>query len=284
MSPAKPPAVHVVTDSTASLPSGDHPALSVVPLHVLVGDEVYFEGVDMSPDDVAERIGSGERVTTSQPTPHALVAAYEAAARAGARSIVSIHLSGDLSGTVHAAALAATRSPVPVRVVDSRTVAMGLGFAALAAADAAAEGRTLEDVARRALAVADSSRAIFMVDSLEHLRRGGRLGAAAAALGTVLGVRPLLAVRDGRIEVIQKVRTRSAAVERLVQVAVESVERRVAPELAVHYLGDDSAAVEVADRLADATGVQAAVTPVSAVVGAHAGPGVLAIVVADGAL
>ncbi len=281
MSPAKPPAVHVVTDSTASLPPGDHPSLSVVPLQVLVGDETFLEGVDMSPDDVAARIGSGQRVTTSQPTPHALVRAYEEAARSGARSVVSIHLSGDLSGTVHAAALAATRSPIPVRVVDSRTVAMGLGFAALAAADAAAAGATIDEVARRAIGVADSSRAIFMVDSLEHLRRGGRLGAAAAALGTVLGVRPLLAVRDGRIEVIQKVRTRTAAVERLVHVAVESVERRAEPELAVHFLGDDDAAREVAERLLDATGVQAAVTPVSAVVGAHAGPGVLAIVVAD---
>ncbi|MFD6092972.1 DegV family protein [Oerskovia sp. NPDC060338] len=281
MSPAKPPAVRVVTDSTASLPPGDHPALSVVPLQVLVGDETFLEGVDMSPDDVADRIGSGQRVTTSQPTPQALVQTYEAAARAGARSIVSIHLSGDLSGTVHAAALAATRSPVPVRVVDSRTVAMGLGFAALAAADSAASGGTVDEVARRAIAVADSSRAIFMVDSLEHLRRGGRLGAAAAALGTVLGVRPLLAVRDGRIEVIQKVRTRSAAVERLVHVAVESVERRAEPELAVHFLGDDTAATEVAERLLDETGVRAEVTPVSAVVGAHAGPGVLAIVVVD---
>jgi DegV family protein with EDD domain len=281
MSPAKPPAVHVVTDSTASLPTGDHPALSVVPLHVLVGDEEFLEGVDVSPDDVADRIAAGERVTTSQPTPHALVAAYEAAARAGARSIVSIHLSGDLSGTVHAAALAATRSPVPVRVVDSRTVAMGLGFAAWAAADAAAAGGTLDQVARRALAVADSSRAIFMVDSLDHLRRGGRLGVAAATLGTVLGVRPLLAVRDGRIEVIQKVRTRGAAVDRLVQVAADSVGRRKEPELAVHYLGDDGAARDVAGRLWDATGVRAVVTPVSAVVGAHAGPGVLAIVVAD---
>lgn len=94
-------------------------------------------------------------------------------------------------------------------------------------------------------------------------------------------MRPLLAVRDGRIEVIQKVRTRSAAVDRLIHVAVDSVGRRAEPELAVHFLGDDAAATEVADRLWDTTGVRAAVTPVSAVVGAHAGPGVLAIVVAD---
>ncbi|MEK8228562.1 DegV family protein [Oerskovia sp. M15] len=141
-----------------------------------------------------------------------------------------------MSGTVHAAALAATRSPVPVRVVDSRTVAMGLGFAALAAAEAAADGASVDAVARRALAVADSSRAIFMVDSLEHLRRADGSGRGGGA-GDGAGCPTLLAVRDGRIEVIQKVRTRSAAVDRLVQVAVESVERRAEPELAVHFLG-----------------------------------------------
>ena len=274
-------AVAVITDSTASLPPGGRSSLDVVPLQVLVEDAAYLEGVDLDPDDVAEHIAAGRRVKTSQPSPEAFAEAYSAAARAGARAIVSVHLSGDLSGTVHAAALAATRAPVPVRVVDSRTVGMGLGFAALAATRCADEGGTLDEVARRALAVASSSRAIFLVESLEHLRRGGRLSAAAAALGTVLGVRPLLAVKDGHIEVVQKVRTRSAAIERLVGVAVDSAGRRREPELAVHFLGDDTTAQDVASRLRERTGAPVVVTPVSAVVGAHVGPGVLALIVAD---
>jgi DegV family protein with EDD domain len=273
--------VHVVTDSTASLPPGDDPRLRVVPLHVIVDDESYLEGVGLTADDVAAHLQAGRRVTTSQPTPRAFVDAYAAAAAGGAREIVSVHLSGELSGTVHAAALSAADSPVPVRVVDSRTVAMGLGFAARAAARAAAEGAPADVVARRAIEVADASRAIFLVDSLDHLRRGGRLSAASAALGTVLGVRPLLAVRDGRIDVVQKVRTRAAAVERMTAVAAESAGRRARPALAVHHVGADDAAHRLADELAERTGLEAVVTPVSAVLGAHVGPGVLAVVVAD---
>lgn len=295
--------MHVVTDSTASLPEAVLPGdsasgglvsggsaseasagrarLTVVPLEVTIGAGTYLEGVGLTPDEVAAHILAGRRLTTSQPSPRAFDAAYAYAAAAGATAILSVHLSGELSGTVHAAALAASRAAVPVRVVDSRTVAMGLGFAALAAAEDAAEGADLDRVARRAVRVANSSRTIFLVDSLDHLRRGGRLTATAAALGTVLGVRPLLAMRGGRIEVVQKVRTRAAAIERLVGVAAASVERRGEPEAAVHYLGDDDVARDVASQLTERTGVPALVTPVGAVLGAHVGPGVLAIVVAD---
>ncbi len=273
--------VHVVTDSTASLPPGHDPLLRVVPLHVVVDDESYLEGVGVTAQDVAAHLQAGRRVTTSQPTPRAFADAYTAAAAAGAREVVSVHLSGELSGTVHVAALAAADSPVPVRVVDSRTVAMGLGFAAQAAARAAADGAPADAVARRAIEVADASRAIFLVDSLDHLRRGGRLGAASAALGTVLGVRPLLAVRDGRIDVVQKVRTRAAAVERMTGVAVESAGRRQRPALAVHHVGADDDAHLLAAELGARTGLEVVVTPVSAVLGAHVGPGVLAVVVAD---
>ncbi|MGO1205296.1 DegV family protein, partial [Cellulosimicrobium funkei] len=252
--------VHVVTDSTASLPDGPDERLRAVPLHVIVDDESHLEGVGLTAEDVAAHLQAGHRVTTSQPTPRAFGEAYAAAAAVGAREIVSVHLSGQLSGTVHAAALAAADAPVPVRVVDSRTVAMGLGFAAREAAAAAAAGAGSDVVARRAIEVADASRAVFLVDSLDHLRRGGRLSAASAALGTVLGVRPLLAVRDGRIDVVQKVRTRSAAVERLTTVAVESADRRVRPALAVHHVGDDDGADRLAVTLTERTGLDVVVT------------------------
>lgn len=273
--------VHVVTDSTASLPPVPDERLRSVPLHVIVDDESSLEGVGLTAEDVAAHLQAGRRVTTSQPTPRAFAEAYAAAAAAGAREIVSVHLSGELSGTVHAAALAAADAPVPVRVVDSRTVAMGLGFAAQAAARAAAAGESTDVVARRAIEVADASRAVFLVDSLDHLRRGGRLSAASAALGTVLGVRPLLAVRDGKIEVVQKVRTKAAAVERLTTVAVESAARRTRPALAVHHVGDEPGAHRLASELTARTGLDVVVTPVSAVLGAHVGPGVLAVVVAE---
>ncbi len=279
------PCVHVVTDSTASLavPAAAPWAarLHIVPLQIIVEDVTFAEGLDITPLEVADLLTAGQRLTTSQPSPRAFLETFTAAEAAGATGIVSVHLSGELSGTVSAAALAAEQVGIPVRVVDSRTVAMSLGFAAMTAAETAAGGADLDEVAARAQEVAEPSRAIFMVDSLDHLRRGGRLGATAAALGTVLGVRPLLAVRGGRIEIVQKVRTRAVAVDRLVDVAVESAGRRREPVLAVHFLGSDVLAQEVAERLRERTGAEVGVSPVSAVIGAHVGPGVLGIMIAD---
>lgn len=304
----------MVTDSTAALPPALAAAagLTVVPLDVTIDGARHVEGVDVTPAQLLHALERGARVTTSQPPPSAFAAAYERAAEAGAREIVSVHLSGEMSGTVRSARTAATVSPVPVRVVDSGTVALGLGFAALAAARCAAvpdepaapepertrrrrSGPTLgrrrqpppvwpdvTRVAEAASAVAASTRTWFLVESLEHLRRGGRLSAPAAALGTVLGLRPLLAVQDGRVVVADKVRTRRAARDRLEQVAVAELAARGRVRLGVHHAGDPAAAEALAGRLAEhADTVEAVVADAGAVLGAHAGPGLLAVVVAD---
>ncbi|MFC8192208.1 DegV family protein [Cellulomonas sp. NPDC057328] len=312
-----PPRVAVVTDSTSALPPALAAAagLTVVPLDVTIDGARHVEGVDVTPAQLLRALERGARVTTSQPPPSAFAAAYERAAAAGAREIVSVHLSGEMSGTVRSARTAATVSPVPVRVVDSGTVALGLGFAALAAArcagtpvpDAAPEdprarrrrsvgggrgGRRrgpapvwtdVTRVAEVAAATAAGTRTWFLVESLEHLRRGGRLSAPAAALGTVLGLRPLLAVQDGRVVVADKVRTRRAARERIEQVAAADVAGRGAVRIGVHHAGDVDAAHDLAARLADGAhdAVEVVVADAGAVLGAHAGPGLLAVVVAD---
>lgn len=274
----------------------------------------------MTPDQLLRALERGAKVTTSQPPPSAFAAAYEQAAAAGAHEIVSVHLSGEMSGTVRSARTAATVSPVPVRVVDSRTAALGLGFAALAAAqharsplaDAPTELTEPDDglggtvrrwvrtavhrgtpvptwpdaaqVAQVAAEAAESNRVWFLVDSLEHLRRGGRLGAAAAALGTVLGLRPILAVQDGRLVVCEKVRTRRVARERLEQLALADLGERASPRIAVHHVGPSDVAEDVATHLALATGVARSdvlVADAGAVLAAHVGPGLLAVVVGD---
>ena len=271
--------------------------IEVVPLEVLVDGARHHEGVDLTPAELLTALTAGRRVTTSQPAPAAFARAYAHAVERGAREIVSVHLSGELSGTVRAAQLAALAAPVPVHVVDSRTVAMGLGLAAIAAAEqvaAAPSGRRRRSIApppadgaaaaERARELAAATSTLFLVDSLEHLRRGGRIGAGAAAMGTVLGLRPLLGLRSGRIEVIEKVRTRRAARERLELLAVKDALRRGAAQVAVHHLGQHELAGEVADRIAaqlPEVVVEVMVSEISAVIAAHAGPGLLAVVVTD---
>ena len=277
------PDVHVVTDSTASLPPdlAQRWGIRVVPLQVVIDGTAFQEGVDLTPADLTAALDRRAALTTSQPSAHAFAEAYRQAAAAGARRIVSVHLSGELSGTVHAAALAARASPIPVDVVDSRTVAMGLGFAALAAARLAAQGATSAEVSRAAMATASSSEATFIVDSLDHLRRGGRLSAAAAAVGTALGLRPVLGVRGGRVEVVHKIRTRGAMAARLVDAAVAAAARGGEVRFAMHYLGDDVAVRACAAQISDATSREVLITPVSAVLGAHVGPGLLALITTE---
>lgn len=391
--------VAVVTDSTAALPAGaaERWGVTVVPLDVVVDGQRFTEGVSLAPAALVEALRRGARVSTSQPAPEAFERAYARAAAAGAEAVVSVHLSGELSGTVGAAHSAAERAPLPVHVVDSRTAAMALGSAALAAAwtaagvprderrvlppasraggvaagaagprgvagrdvDAAGRDRSRADattgrpvsrpamaggvepggphgvldrldprrlpralhlpeglhlpdprhlsealhlhtathrpgparrpglpgpdeVAEAARAAAAAARVWFLVDSLEHLRRGGRLSAPAAALGTVLGMRPLLTVADGRVVVAEKIRTRRAARARLEAVAVAAAEPHERVLVAVHHLGEPEVASELAARIAAAVGPRACETLTSdagAVLGAHVGPGLLAVVV-----
>lgn len=284
------PRVAVVTDSTSCLDAADAGAwgIDVVPLDVAADGARYRDGVDLTGDGLAALLASGRRITTSQPPPAAFAAAYEAAAARGAAEVVSVHLSGELSGTVRAAGLAAQLAPLPVHVVDSRSAGLGLGFAALAAAEAARgdawgglpDGSAVAEVAEQ---VGRSTAAWFVVDSLDHLRRGGRLSAAAAAFGTVLGLRPVLALRDGRIEVAERVRTRRAARDRLHDLAAAEAGRRgPGVRLAVQHLGRPDVAAELAERLRATTGAdEVLVREVGAVLGGHLGAGALAVMLTD---
>jgi DegV family protein with EDD domain len=278
--------VAVVTDSTAYLdPSAcGERGITVVPLQVVISGRPYAEGVEVGPDDVADALRRWAPVTTSRPNPSALLDAYEAAARAGAAGVVSLHLSADVSGTVEAAQLAAREASVPVEVVDSRSMGMGLGFAVLTASDAAAQGAPLEEVAAAARARAERTTALFYVDTLEYLRRGGRIGAAQAFLGTALAVKPLLHLAQGRIEPLEKVRTASRALARLQELALEAAAAAgegAAVDVAVHHLASPERAESLAAALRHHLGGRGdvLVAQVGAVIGAHVGPGMIAVVV-----
>ncbi|GAA1216434.1 DegV family protein [Kitasatospora nipponensis] len=272
----------LVTDSTAYLPQDavDRHRIAVVPLSVVVGDEVLTEGVEISPKDVAEALRAKRRVTTSRPNPETFAAAYTAAAEAGAEAIVSVHISSELSGTCEAARLAAAEVDIPVRVVDSRLVGMALGYAVLAAVEARAQGLGAAEVVAAAERRAEGTRGFFYVDTLEHLRRGGRIGTARALLGSALAVKPLLHLSGGRIEPLEKVRTASRAIARLEEIAVEQAGEGPV-DITVHHLAAAERAEPLAERLRERVpGLRELyVGEVGAVIGAHVGPGLLAVVV-----
>jgi DegV family protein with EDD domain len=286
--PARMPKVAVVTDSTAGLPAdlGEERRILVVPLQVVIGARSYADGVDpeVSPDEVARALKEYRPVSTSRPSPATLLESYERAASEGAEEIVSVHVSGELSGTVESALLAARQAPVPVHVVDSRQVGAGTGYAALTAADVVAAGGTGVAAAAAARRRADAVVSLFFVDTLEYLRRGGRVGAAAALLGSALAVKPILHLEDGRISPLEKVRTTARALARLAELAASAAgERQV--DLTVAHLGNRGAADALAGTLAESlagnlSGREVAVAEVTAVLGAHVGPGLVGVTIA----
>lgn len=277
--------IRVVTDSTAYLPTGLAAQLQVgvVPLYVIIGGTSGEEGINITPGQLAAALRErGQRVSTSRPTPASFAETYRQCLDSGADGVVSIHLSRELSGTWDAARLAAEEvDPTRVRVIDSRSAGMGLGFAVLAAAEQARDGAGLDQVFSTGERTAAGTFTLFYVDTLEFLRRGGRIGAAAAVLGTALSVKPLLHVVEGRIVALEKVRTASKAIARLTAVAIERA-GAADVDVAVQHL----AAPERADRVAATLrehlpGLRRMYTSeVGAVVGAHVGPGLIGVVVA----
>lgn len=313
--------VSVVTDSTAYLAPGlaaTH-GVAVAPLHVTIDGVTGRDGVDVGPAELTAALRPAPRaaparttlhlgaralelphlerrhaaplvaVSTSMCSPAELEEVYGGAApddTAPGSGVLAVHLSRRLSGTWDAARLAAgamAARGVTVRVVDSRSAAMGLGFPVLAAARAAAAGADLDGAYRAAVDVAGRCRTLLCVDTLEHLRRGGRIGSATALLGTALAMKPLLHLVDGRIESLEKVRTTARAGARLVELAVAAAGTGPVA-VAVHHLAAPERAAELADRLRARLSrtTELHVSEVGAVLGAHLGPGVLGVVVCPG--
>ena len=281
-----PAPVAVVTDSSASLDPSL--AVTVVPLRVLAGGAVADDAAGPLPAAIAAELARGERLSTTRPAPERFAAAYAAAAAAGAPAVVSVHLSGELSGTLGSAQLAAANAPVPVHVVDTRTIGAGLGLVVAAAARAAAAGQPASQVVQAARRQAARLGSFFALDSQAQLRAGGRLGAGPLGggrgrptAGALLRSRPLLTITDGRVVILERVRTLAAAQDRLTQqAAVHAAGRR--SDLAVQHIGNPAAAAELRRRLAAA--IPAAgpipVTEAGTAILAHTGPGLLAVAVA----
>ena len=272
--------VAVVTDSTTGLPDEVIATneLTVVPLSVTIDGVTGQEGIQVTPADIARALsGRWVSVTTSRPSPGEFAAVYGRLLEQGAAGVVSVHLSAKLSGTCDSAALAAADFPGRVTVVDSGSAGLGLGFCALAAVGAA----DLTTASAAARAAADRTTSLFYVDTLEYLRRGGRIGAASALLGTALSVKPILHMVDGQIVVRDKVRTASRALTRLADLAVEAA-GDAEVDVGVHHLAAPGRADELTERLRERLGDRLRScyqTEIGAVLGAHVGPGLVSVVV-----
>ena len=272
--------VVVVTDSSARLPADlvAEFGIRVVPLHVLVDGRDLLDGVDTFPADLYQRTG----VSTAGASPEQLATVYrQALEESGGDGVVAVHISGSLSSTVGAAELAAADFGPAVRVVDSKSAAMGTGFVALAAARAARDSLDVNGVAAQAESMVGRLRAYLVVQRLENLRRSGRIGTAASWLGTALALKPLLRLDNGKLVLAQRVRTTSKATAAMVEQVLEAVgEGRTA--LAVHHVDNPSGAAQVAATLASALPAcgPAIVTDLGPVLGVHLGPGAVAVVAA----
>ncbi|RNI20311.1 DegV family protein [Flexivirga caeni] len=282
--------VAVVTDSTAYLPPEVAAAhgVSVVPMRLAVGGVSYDEGRGITADEVAQALRDFVPVTTSRPSPAVFADLYAALAEAGYDAIVSVHISSSMSATMSSAQLAARDAPIPVEVIDSETIGMAMGFGVIAAAETAAAGGDTEQVADAARRHTGASTTVFYVDTLEHLRRGGRIGRASALMGSALAIKPLLTVRDGHIEPLERVRTTGKALARLAQLAVGTVEAMGAEDeldgvdIAVHHLDSRERAERLIEQLAEQIpeARRILLVELGAAVGAHVGPGTLAVAIA----
>jgi DegV family protein with EDD domain len=272
--------VRVVTDSTADLPAKviQEWGITVIPLCVNFGTEVYRDGADLQPDEFYRKLVSSSILpTTSVPPPGIFTEVYEKLSRDGAE-VVSIHISSKLSGTYDCARLAAKElGNKRVEIIDSLAVSMGLGLLIIAAARVAQTGASLEEVTALVRRAMKRCYLVGLLDTLEYLQKGGRIGRAQSFLGQVLNIKPLLTVRDGEVHPLERVRTRRHALNRLCQLALA---HQPFEEVAILHSAAPQEAELVAEQLAPAfPRERMQLAQFGPVLGTHIGPGAVGIAV-----
>lgn len=276
--------IAVVTDSTAYLPPDvlERLGISVIPLNVVWGDEVLKDGVDIEPTAFYERLQSDKVLPgTSQPSAGEFVDFFrQVAEQARTDTVVGFFISSGLSGTVASAEAAKGLLPdLHVEVVDSLFTSMGQGFQAMAAAEAAQAGTSLEEVLEAARQVRYRMQLLLTVDTLEFLHRGGRIGGARRLLGTALKIKPLLELEGGKIESLEQVRTKRKALARMLEVGQERRGGATVVRAAVLHANVLELGLELKEKVqALLEPGEIYVTEVSPVIGTHTGPGTLGVV------
>ncbi len=275
--------VVVVTDSTAYLPAEllQEYSIKVIPLTIIWDGSTYLDGVDIQPDVFYKRLSSSRSMpTTSQVTVAAMESMFRGLLDQGF-DVLGIFISSKFSGTMESAVQSLDSFPEArdkIAVVDSLTTTMAMGWPVLTAARAAKAGESLVECKRIAEQARDHSGVLFVVETLEFLRRGGRIGGAQALLGTALNIKPVLEMQDGRIEPMERVRTKRRALNRLLELAVERIGERKPVRLATVHANAEAEARDLLDiAAAQLDPIETLCCPLSPVVGTHAGPGTVAL-------
>ena len=276
--------VAVVTDSTAYIPRetlDGYPVYSA-PLQLIWGEQTYRDGVDISPTEFYERLPQAKvNPTTSQATPAAFNEIYQKLLDEG-YDILSMHLSGKLSGTLDSATQAKENFPgAMITLVDTEMTAMAMGFQVMAAARAAKQGASLAECESLVEQMRGKTGVLFVVSNLEYLRRGGRIGGAQAFLGTALNLKPILELRGGKIEAVERVRTMSKAIDRLIDLFEERIgDRRPIRIASLHAAAPEEARLlleRTRQRFSEDEVVESVYSEISPVVGTHTGPGTVGL-------
>ncbi|MHB1357717.1 MAG: DegV family protein [Anaerolineae bacterium] len=272
----------LVSDSTAGLTTEyvTRHQIQIVPLYLNMGEKSLREGIELEPSEFYQLLPKANPLpTTSQPSAGDFTTAYQSVIDRGATSIISVHISAGLSGTINSATLAAQQFPgVPIEIIDSRTAAAAPHIAVQTGAQALADGSSFEEATRKIRAVLDSQRTIFAVDTLEYLYKGGRIGGAAALFGSLLQMKPLLYLKEGKIDALERVRGSVRAMTRMTEVLVEWLGTTEPMRVIVMHSNCQKRGEEalelVRSKLNVAVGQLVLLTPV---IGAHVGPGTVGV-------
>ena len=273
--------IAVVTDGASSLTpaQGEQYGVQVAPVYVNFGEKTYRAGVDLETTEFYRLLAANQNLpSTAQPSAQDFVDIYTRLAKQ-AEEIVTIVISHHMSATLQSAEMANEQfKDVPVHIVNSESVSLGLGMMAIAAARAAAQGRSAGEVVELVERIKQNMNVIFTVETLEYLRKGGRIGGATAFLGSALNIKPILYVKSGRIEPLERVRTRKRAVARLLELVQEKVGAQET-HFAILHCEAEGEAQEFGEQVRSRFNcAELVVSDAGPVIGTHAGPGTLGVV------
>lgn len=275
--------IKIVTDSSSDLSPQlkEQFGIKAVPLKIFFGDEMYLDGVNLNPTQFYEKmIKSKNMPTTSQPSPGDFVQVYKELAEE-ADSIISIHISSKQSGTYQSALVAKDMLPdLDIEVIDSNATCLTLGLMVLAAAEAAQQGKSKQEIVKmvKRLASDDNTRVIFVVETLEYLHKNGRIGKASAFLGTMLNLKPILTYEDGVVAPAEKVRGKGKALDRLIAMMEEYGGDVKDLKVALSHGARPEEFEKVKQKIMETYGIDGIIDgEIGPVTGSHAGPGLIAV-------